>query len=562
MRRGRLILHYHLHWHSHKKSTCSSTFAHHKHTTAKASLCRQGRSNQRVLQNENAFSETLLISATCQQQRTSNYCHLERHPPSCGEDNALRVSKPASTLVHLTVGKPGQKQKLEGHDSVKKSGECHSGSVKDCASVTGPCSEDNANTFECVTHRRYTEDHLHHGIVRGFPSSMSSGDFPELSPTSGEGEQLNLDCPELSEFGASETLCTSKGNDCQLLVSTSPNPSSLADQRCCSQPLLRAAKSSEGFELLRKTELLEQLSPNGAANLLQIGAVMRCSFEQLEAVIGLLKNYFATDERVVKVLVMNKRVLLHPVGLLEQKLKLLTLYKIEKETLDRISSYTSVLSMSIEALEEKLVLLEDIGLNAEAKNKALCAGPAILSMSVQNTVKIVNFLKTIAATRQRLSAVVRTQPCVLCMSFENNLLPKYKFLEQIGICAEKIPFVLAFSSRSTMDRIKLNMQFFKDMGFSAGDFCVILEKQPSIIGRSSKTMKLTVDYLVYEMGWSKADIISFPKCLGLGLKSRIIPRCNIAMEYGLSNVFSLGTILGYGDSRFKELLNSKKLARN
>lgn len=319
--------------------------------------------------------------------------------------------------------------------------------------------------------------------------------------------------------------------------------------------LMQPLKGPSQTELLRKVKLAEQLSPTDAASLPKQRAFKSCSFEQLAAVLQLLEEYHVSNERAVKVLIMNPSILSGSVDLLRQKLQVFVDFQIDEVTIGRLCVSGRALCVDVEALRKNLSFLEELGMSVEAKRKVLHNPTRGIAFRIEKFKRNLDCLTGMGVKREEILRLIPKYPQVLSVTCDNNFTSKYHFFQQIGIPATHLPRFICLASRISVDTLKTHMELIEGLGFSHEDVCLMVRKEPELLGYKLQKLKTKFDYLVHVKEYNMAEFVKYPKCLLASLESRIIPRCRLLEERGLSKVYSLATILSYSGPRFRALLN-------
>lgn len=510
---------------------------------------------------------------TCSDGRNEGH-YLAQQAPVKPDCSLVQQDACSDGFVKLSAPRTGRK---EGH-SVVQAAPCSDGSVKVSESKTGKvevqrsalqasCSYGSLNKlgYGSLPPKTGRQEEVS-SLVSQTPCEDASLVLSGQSASNTERKKGQSAVGHTSCTNGSTLASTTERNGAPVPLSPINDPSEVlhppmegSKSRASTHNIKRRCKKNTSndasLELLQKVKLLEseQVSPSDAKTLLTRKAFMSTSPEQLAVVLKVLKEFCESGEKACQVLAENAGVLLQPVELLQQKLKVLDDFQLGKEALLRLGTRRYMLTLKVEVLKRTLTFLKEIGLSVESRNKMICKNPNILRLSVENSMQpTLDFLENVGIARQRVLRLLQTRPELLGMSIDNNLMVKHKFFQQMGFSAKEFSVAIRYLSQYPTEHIFAQVEFMKEQGFSDADVALMVRKQPGILAKSKEDIKNKLHYLLYEQNRDMTEVVKFPTCLGYSLEERIIPRFKILKEKNPLRIYSLSTILALKDSEFRE----------
>ncbi|KAG2302647.1 hypothetical protein Bca4012_060977 [Brassica carinata] len=109
--------------------------------------------------------------------------------------------------------------------------------------------------------------------------------------------------------------------------------------------------------------------------------------------------------------------------------------------------------------------------------------------------------------------------------------------------------------RVSEENIAKSIETFLGLGFSRGEFAMMIKRYPVCIGFSAETVKKKTEFLVEEMDWSLEAVVSHPQVFSYSMEKRMVPRCSVIkalMSKGLlgSELPSVCSVLACTDKMF------------
>ncbi|CDY19514.1 BnaC09g13890D [Brassica napus] len=125
-------------------------------------------------------------------------------------------------------------------------------------------------------------------------------------------------------------------------------------------------------------------------------------------------------------------------------------------------------------------------------------------------------------------------------------------VEDVWDMFKKWPNSLKFSVKKN---IASSIETFLGLGFSNGEFAMMIKRYPVCIGFSAETVKKKTEFLVEEMDWSLEAVVSHPQVFSYSMGKRMVPRCSVIkalMSKGLlgSELPSVCSVLACTDKMF------------
>ncbi|EOA34091.1 hypothetical protein CARUB_v10021598mg [Capsella rubella] len=88
---------------------------------------------------------------------------------------------------------------------------------------------------------------------------------------------------------------------------------------------------------------------------------------------------------------------------------------------------------------------------------------------------------------------------------------------------KKWPNFLTHSEKKILNTVET----YLGLGFSRGEFVMLVKRFPQGIGLSAETVKKKTEFLVKKMNWPLKALVSNPAVLGYSMEKRIVPRSNV-----------------------------------
>eukprot|EP00249_Psilotum_nudum_P017684 c26440_g1_i1 orf=647-1444(+) len=246
----------------------------------------------------------------------------------------------------------------------------------------------------------------------------------------------------------------------------------------------------------------------------------------------------------------NPSVLYNTAEKMEIKVRFLESIGVNRERLMKRS--TAVLNMHLESLEQKVMHLQRLGMSSGTFQKF----PQILHSNIEKSVKPkMALLERIGIKKEHFQKLMQIQPSIIGLSQKtlNSKLQIFQLLD-FELKSASSTRILASLNRS-INGIQAHFDTLKGMGFSHGEVCFLLARQPEILCLNKQYLLKKADYLVNRLNRDIRELLKFPAFLCYSLEKRIIPRFTILKETGRVCVnLSLSTVLSCSNKNFDELV--------
>ncbi|KAI8523256.1 hypothetical protein RHMOL_Rhmol13G0059000 [Rhododendron molle] len=231
-----------------------------------------------------------------------------------------------------------------------------------------------------------------------------------------------------------------------------------------------------------------------------------------------------------------------------------------------VSKYPRILFCKAqENLKPKIDFLRSVGLTETEFLGVVTTSPQLFTRSLKNNlVPLVDFLVTSLGCQHNAVVVIKKYPFILSSTLK-YLVPNLSTLQNLGIPPSQISNMLAntivgrvitctkpcrFSEIvSTVMEMGFNplssaftaavrallfcngttwegkLVLYKTLGFSDEDFLKMFKVNPSLISRSDRLIRSTVEFYVNKFNWSPSQLSRRAEVLCYSLEKRIIPRC-------------------------------------
>ncbi|KAH6827396.1 hypothetical protein C2S53_017951 [Perilla frutescens var. hirtella] len=253
-----------------------------------------------------------------------------------------------------------------------------------------------------------------------------------------------------------------------------------------------------------------------------------------------------------------------------------------------------ILGFTIEGIKLKLKVFQDVGLSSEEIAKMVSSNQPILHSSTSNKIiPSLSLLKGLLGSNHEVARLLRKSSWFLIADLEKLLTPNVETLKSCGIPMVRILQFLYVQPRcflikpdimrKSVDRAiemgvsltsvnfinavsvfaytsegiwEVNLQAFRDLGFSDNDISTMFRKAPSVFYLSSKKIKNVIEFMLATGKYNISNIIAFPLSLRYSFEKRIVPRLQILGVLESRDLIkkwpALGTILKYSDGKFVE----------
>ncbi|KAG6473687.1 transcription termination factor MTERF15, mitochondrial-like [Zingiber officinale] len=217
-------------------------------------------------------------------------------------------------------------------------------------------------------------------------------------------------------------------------------------------------------------------------------------------------------------------------------------------------------------LTPKFQFLRDLGLSESDLVDVITKNPFIVSLNVQRTLlPRLNVWESLFGSRELLLKYLRKQCWFLSSSIENVVRPNLNFLrDECDIPLERASLVLkhhptfiaqnpnslralvdrakgmGLTTRSRMflwilhilfrvsrEKVEAHYKLMRSFGLSNSELCTVIEKQPFFLTFSTDFLRIKMEFLVKDIGFTPSFIVKRPTLLVLSLKKRIIPRFQV-----------------------------------
>ncbi|GBG88929.1 hypothetical protein CBR_g48540 [Chara braunii] len=217
----------------------------------------------------------------------------------------------------------------------------------------------------------------------------------------------------------------------------------------------------------------------------------------------------------------------------------------EDEDLGKIiSAFPSVINYDLDTdFRPTAELFEQLGVQPNSMGKILARHPKLMTQR-NNMLPKIKFFEKLGLTSGEVAEVAENAPQLLCLSVENNLMPTVEYLQSLGISDPSLrkilktrPMVLAFS----LQKLQRNVSFLlAEIGIPPNQLERVVTRYPGVLSLSvEKKMRPSQAYLL-SVGFKKADIAAMvskaPSILGFSTSTTLAPKYEYAVnEIGVKN---------------------------
>ncbi|KAG6473686.1 uncharacterized protein LOC122026529 [Zingiber officinale] len=232
-----------------------------------------------------------------------------------------------------------------------------------------------------------------------------------------------------------------------------------------------------------------------------------------------------------------------------------------------ISSKPALLSWNLESnLTPKFQFLRDLGLSESDLVDVIMKNPVILCLNVQhNLLPKLNVWENLFGSRELLLKNLRKRCWFLSSNIENVVRPNLNFLrdecdiplERASLVLKKQPtFIIqnpdslralvdraermGFTRRSRMflwildvlfrvsqEKVDAHSKLMSSFGWSNSEFSAAILNQRDFLNSSTDILRIKMEFLVKEVGFTASGIAKKPRLLVYSLKKRMIPRFQV-----------------------------------
>ncbi|KAG6471876.1 uncharacterized protein LOC122028958 [Zingiber officinale] len=232
-----------------------------------------------------------------------------------------------------------------------------------------------------------------------------------------------------------------------------------------------------------------------------------------------------------------------------------------------ISRRPSLLCWNVESnLTPKFQFLRDLGLSESDLVDVIMTNPRIVCLNLQNTLlPRLSVWENLFGSRELLLKNLRKRFWLMCNNVENVVRSNLNFLrdecdiplERASLVFKKYPtFIvqkpdslralvdraegMGFTRRSPMflwildilfktnrEKLDAHSKIMSSFGWSISEFCTAIEKQPCFLNISTDILRIKMEFLIKDIGFTPSAIAERPRLLVFSLKKRMIPRFQV-----------------------------------
>ncbi|KAG6471880.1 transcription termination factor MTERF6, chloroplastic/mitochondrial-like isoform X1 [Zingiber officinale] len=232
-----------------------------------------------------------------------------------------------------------------------------------------------------------------------------------------------------------------------------------------------------------------------------------------------------------------------------------------------ISIRPSFLCWNVESnLTPKFQFFRDLGLSESDLVAVIMKNPSIISFSIQHTLlPRLNVWENLFGSRELLLKNIRKRCWFLNNRCENVVRPNLNFLrdecdiplERASLVLKKHPtfiaqnpnslralvdraegmgftrrsriflWILDILFRTSREKVDAHSKLMSSFGWSNLEFCTAIEKQPGFLNISTDILRLKMEFLIKDIGFTPSGIAKQPRLLVFSLKKRTIPRFQV-----------------------------------
>ncbi|XP_047977409.1 uncharacterized protein LOC125219470 [Salvia hispanica] len=224
-----------------------------------------------------------------------------------------------------------------------------------------------------------------------------------------------------------------------------------------------------------------------------------------------------------------------------------------------------ILGFTIEGLESKFKVFQDLGLSSEEIAKMISSNERILQSSIaKKIIPNLSMLKGLLGSNDDVARLLKRLSWFVVHDLEKTLMPNVEILKRCSIPMERILHLLyglprAFLVKSDIMRRSVDkaiefgvprtsvvfiyalcvfhftgegmwevkVQTLRDLGFSDDDVLAMFRKQPSVFRISGNKMKNKIEFLIATGKFSVSSIVACPVALSYNIERRLGPRMQI-----------------------------------
>ncbi|KAH7289718.1 hypothetical protein KP509_30G015900 [Ceratopteris richardii] len=274
-------------------------------------------------------------------------------------------------------------------------------------------------------------------------------------------------------------------------------------------------------------------------------AILFSSPEQLQAVHNVLKDYFGSSEEASKMLLSTPSLVTKSQQHLKKMLDVMLEFQIDKASVEK---NPKVLLCDPHRACNVLAILKGWGMDSAYLSKMVRRTGRFLSSSDECIQGALKFLASTRMSKKEILEMVQYRPSVFQKSA--NLEYKYSLCQEMGINFE---VAIRYIVNHSAERIALQIKSFKDLGFPDEAIVAMVAKEPRLLAKSMKDLKVKIQYLINSRDQSLADISKYPACLCYSFEGRYIPRFRYLEQRGLLDSLSVSYILSLSNRQFREI---------
>ncbi|CAH8389869.1 unnamed protein product [Eruca vesicaria subsp. sativa] len=189
-----------------------------------------------------------------------------------------------------------------------------------------------------------------------------------------------------------------------------------------------------------------------------------------------------------------------------------------------------------EKFKESLKKVVEMGFDPTSSQFVQALG-AVHLLSDKAIEEKVNVYKKLGLSERDVWEMFRKYP-ISIRFLEENITQTFEVLKKCGLTEEEIlsvfkkyPQCIGYSRQKIFNSLKT----FFGLGFNINEFVMMVKRFPEVLNISPEKVKKRTRFLVKKknkfmvrkMKWSIKALVSYPEVLGISMKKRIVPRCNV-----------------------------------
>ncbi|KAM7277685.1 hypothetical protein ACFE04_004819 [Oxalis oulophora] len=204
-----------------------------------------------------------------------------------------------------------------------------------------------------------------------------------------------------------------------------------------------------------------------------------------------------------------------------------------------------------------MTFLEGLGIDKAQWPKVIHRSPALLTHSRQKIQSTVNFFTEMGISEQNIGKILTRFPAIISSSVEDTLRPNVEYFRSLGSVdiaslLYRCPQVLCLSMESNLKPVT---NFFLDKGYSIEEIGTLVSKFGPLYGLGLVQSLIPKWEFFLTMDYPKSELVKFPPYFGYSLEQRIKPRYAVMKESGTK--LALSKLLSTTHTNFDKALKSK-----